>query len=280
MSLLTPLDKRGAVFWLGAGCFFVAAIGLADFATGNELGFSLFYLLPIAMVAWFSGRPVGVAISSIAAVTWLATDSLSGQTYSHAFIGFWNAAIRLGMFLVVALLLPALRELEHEKALARIDHLTGTANRRHFFEIAQAELDRSQRYRRPFTVVYIDLDGFKSVNDRFGHRAGDRLLRALAERAKRHLRRTDVVARLGGDEFACLLPEIGAEAARAMAPKLQAALLDEMQVNQWPVTFSIGVLTYESGAISVDELIRKADDLMYSVKRSGKNALAYTGHTG
>ena len=115
----------------------------------------------------------GIVIVVASAITWFAADFLAGQSYSQApVIRYWNAAIPLGLFVVVTLLFPALKELEHEKEAARIDDLTGAANRRFFFEVAQRELDRSQRYKRPFAIAYIDLDGFKAVNDQLAIESG------------------------------------------------------------------------------------------------------------
>ena len=275
MGRLVDLEKKHPLFWISTGCLAIALICVADAATGSEMAFALFYLVPIFLVTWFAGRHAGFMLSVVAAVAWFIADVMGGQIYSSPLIGYWNAAVRLGLFVMVPALLPALQAIEREKVIARIDDLTGIANRRHFFEAAQAEIFRSQRYKRPFTIAYIDLDGFKAVNDKSGHDAGDRLLRAIVARAQRQLRVTDLIARLGGDEFICLFPEIGHEAAQITVPKLQAALLDEMRQNGWAVTFSIGVLTYESGRITPDELVKRADDQMYSVKRAGKNAISY-----
>ncbi|MFA4915140.1 MAG: GGDEF domain-containing protein [Syntrophales bacterium] len=105
------------------------------------------------------------------------------------------------------------------------------------------EIERSQRHKHPFTVTYFDLDNFKTVNDRFGHSMGDNVLCTVVRYAKTHLRKMDIVARLGGDEFAFLLPETDQVQARVAISKIQISLLDEMYRNDWPVTFSIGVLT-------------------------------------
>ncbi|MDD5274370.1 MAG: GGDEF domain-containing protein, partial [Methylovulum sp.] len=253
---------------------FIAGIGIADFMTGSELSFSLFYLLPIVLVTWFSGRSFGLAISVIAAITWLVADTLAGHIYSHAIISYWNALMRLGFFVVVTLLLPALKALEHERENARVDYLTGAVNRRAFFELAETELNRSQRYKYPFTIAFIDLDGFKIVNDHYGHNTGDHLLCAVVKRANGQLRKSDCIARLGGDEFILLLPQTDLVAAQMTVSRIQSALLDEMKHHGWPVTFSIGFLTYRQGSITAEELIDRADNLMYTVKKNGKNAIA------
>ena len=144
----------------------------------------------------------------------------------------------------------------------------------------QKEIGRLQRYKRQFTVAYVDLDNFKTVNDQFGHSKGDELLRIVANTARNQLRDTDVVARLGGDEFALLLPETGQEDARVVIAKIQRSFLSEMRNNGWPVTLSIGVLTCIEMPGTADELIKMADKLMYSVKNNGKNAISESVYAG
>lgn len=162
---------------------------------------------------------------------------------------------------------------EREKELARIDPLTGVANRRAFYEFAAVEKSRGDRYGRPLTVAYLDVDNLKVVNEKLGPPIGDAVLLAVAITIHSNLRDTDVVARLGGDEFAILLPETGAEAAETVVQKLRTLLLEAMKKNDWPVTFSIGVVTYNKPPESPEEMVRKADDLMYVVKASGKDAI-------
>lgn len=273
--MLEYLENRSSFFWMITSFIFVISIGAADILTGSELAFSVFYLIPIGVVTWFSGRNPGLFISLVSAVMWFLADDLSGQSYSQPLIRYWNTAVRFGFFVVVTILLPVLRALEREKSLARTDYLTGIANRRHFFELAQTELERSQRYQHPITLAYIDLDSFKIVNDQWGHKTGDKLLCAVVDRAKSQLRGTDTIARLGGDEFVLLLPETDQVAAKMVIPKIHNILTDEMRLNGWPVTFSIGVLTCLDAQIPMDELVKRADGLMYFVKRNGKDAIAY-----
>jgi diguanylate cyclase (GGDEF)-like protein len=148
-------------------------------------------------------------------------------------------------------------------------------NRRHFFELAKGEIMRSERYGHPFTLAYIDVDEFKSINDRFGHAEGDALLKSISQSIKSNARATDITARLGGDEFAVLLPESGNESAEPFFNKLHQVLSDVARQNRWPVTFSIGVVTFIDPPESIDEMIRIVDDVMYLVKGSGKNLVRY-----
>jgi diguanylate cyclase (GGDEF)-like protein len=158
---------------------------------------------------------------------------------------------------------------EHE--LARIDSLTTVPNRRAFYETLDRERVRSLRYRRPFTIAYVDLDNFKKVNDTLGHAVGDDLLVQVAAGLRSNLRGSDYVGRLGGDEFAILLPETDATAAELVLSKLRLRLLEEMKAHSWQVTFSIGAATFLDPPDSVDVIIRMADETMYAIKAHGKD---------
>lgn len=164
--------------------------------------------------------------------------------------------------------------LQREKELARTDALTGLANRRAFYEALRAERSRASRYGRPITLAYVDLDNFKRVNDTLGHAIGDELLVCVADLLRSNLRMSDSVGRLGGDEFALLLPETGPQHAEGLLKKLAAVLNAAMQAQKWPVTFSIGAAAFLDNPPPMEEMIRTADELMYSVKKSGKNRVS------
>jgi diguanylate cyclase (GGDEF)-like protein len=188
--------------------------------------------------------------------------------------------MEFAFFVVIALLLSMLkRALEHEKELSNTDYLTGAVNSRVFYDSLQTEINRSQRYKNPFTIAYIDLDNFKTVNDEFGHNTGNQVLRFVVNQVRKHLRKTDIVARLGGDEFALLLPETNQESAQIVLAKLQYDILAETQQNNWPVTLSIGVLTCIDTPHAAEEVVKMVDDLMYSVKRGSKNDIKYATYT-
>jgi diguanylate cyclase (GGDEF)-like protein len=165
--------------------------------------------------------------------------------------------------------------LEHERAMSRTDYLTGAVNNRAFYETALAEITRMSRDKTPLTTVYMDLDNFKEINDVYGHTTGDLLLQTVAEFLLINLRRTDVVARLGGDEFVILLPNTGQEAARKVIPKIMERLNDRMKDNNWQTTFSVGMLTSTLPPRTADVMISLADNLMYDVKKSGRNGIRY-----
>ncbi|MDQ3882097.1 MAG: diguanylate cyclase [Thermoproteota archaeon] len=276
MTLLEFLEKRNKSFILICGFALVVVLGIFDYFTGFEISFAVFYLFPVAFVAWFAGKRAAIAVSFASAAIWQVANQLAGEHFSSPLIPLWNAATRLGFFLVVALLLTKLKEsLAHESELARTDFLTGAANPRAFYEVAQMEISRARRYEHTFTVAYFDADNFKTVNDQLGHHVGSQLLVRIVEVVKQNLRATDVVARIGGDEFAVLLPETGAEQALKVVQKLREKLLSEMRTSGWPVTFSVGLLTCADPPHTVDEMIKIADALMYEVKESGKDAIRH-----
>lgn len=161
-----------------------------------------------------------------------------------------------------------------EKKLSRLDPLTGLANRRAFYERAEIERKRCIRHKRPLGLAYIDLDNFKQVNDQSGHEVGDQVLVCVAATMQNNLRTEDLVTRLGGDEFALLLPETDGAKASFVIHKLHGLLMSAMLEKGWPITFSIGLVTFEEPAESIDQMVHRADELMYTVKHGGKNRIA------
>ena len=244
----------------------VAAI---DKATGRELSFSLFYLLPVALVSFRWRTAAGQLAAAVAALAWLSIDLWSGSSYSHPLIPFWNATVRFGFFSLIALLLDRLHgAVEQQTALARTDSLTGLPNRRSFEEMARRELARADRLRTPLALAIIDLDDFKLINDRQGHAAGDLVLQRFAATAGRVLRSIDIAARMGGDEFALLLPNVDAASALLTLQRFQAALRDDPRS---PIGCSVGVAQVEGGAL--EDVLRCADDALYRAKESGKGSI-------
>ena len=124
-------------------------------------------------------------------------------------------------------------------------------------------------------MAYIDLDNFKAINDRLGHTVGDTLLITVTKTIASNIRSSDILSRFGGDEYVILLPETPTDAAAAFLEKIHFQLNQAMTANNWPVSFSIGAATYPKAPPRLDEVIKKADMLMYEVKHSGKNRLLH-----
>ncbi len=252
-------------------------LGYIDFITGYEILISLFYLIPIFISSWSSSFWGGASVAVLAAATTQIVNSLAGEHFSNPIIPYWNTLARLVIFVIVSLLSYQLyRSLEEEKILSHTDFLTETANSRAFYEKANVSLNSTRRLGKPLTIMYIDIDNFKSINDRYGHNTGDNLLRKVGVVILKNVRATDVAARMGGDEFALLFPQTSFTAADRVALKIVEVLNKEMKKNHWSVTFSIGVLTYNTNfPRTVDEMINSADRIMYLVKESGKNGIRH-----
>ncbi len=277
MDLREIVQRVSKPVWLGVGFLLLGIVAFLDYTTGVEFSFSLFYLLPISLISWTVSERFGLVFAILSSCVWIAVDVLLGNSNrtSNLFAYLWNATARLGFFLLPVFMIRLNRALQREQELARTDFLTGALNARFFHELAQMEINRSVRYKRTFTLAFIDVDNFKTINDTFGHMTGDTVLRTIATKIKAHLRKTEIVARVGGDEFAILLPETNKQTAPIAISNMQRALLKEMEENGWAVTFSIGVLTLTAPRLSVDEILGRADQLMYVVKNGGKNNIHY-----
>ncbi len=255
----------------------IAVVGLIDYLTGFEVSLSLFYLGPVALAAWYSGRSAGIALSALSCLCWLAADQAAGHVYSHAAIPYWNALVRLGFFLTTALLIASLRaSLREARHLARTDGLTGLHTRRAFEDRLDHDLALSRRRGSALTVVYVDIDRFKSINDTRGHAAGDRALRATAGALRASVRQADMAARLGGDEFALILPDTDARGARIFVDDLQGSLRETLSRSEAGITCSIGVVTASGAGTSVTATVAAADELMYAAKRDGGDRAVYS----
>ena len=264
--------------WLGIGGSVLAmvAVGIADFVTDPNLGFSSLYVLPVLMGSWRGPKAVGMALALIGALIWTLALMPHLTETTLPFVSLWNFVVRLSTLAGVAWLVGELRShLALAERRARTDHLTGLATRGWFLEHLEREVERAQRYAHPLTIAYIDIDDFKPVNDTYGHRAGDLLLQRIARTLQEQIRDSDVAGRLGGDEFVLLLLESGTDHARAMIERLAEALRSATLAEGYPVTFSIGVLTFRHHPHDPSTAMVQADELMYEVKRGGKDGVLH-----
>jgi diguanylate cyclase (GGDEF)-like protein len=170
------------------------------------------------------------------------------------------------------------RLFEETRQLAITDELTGLANHRQFYNQLAREFRRAQRYRRPLTLLMLDLDHFKQYNDRFGHLAGDQALREIGEVLRRNARDVDILARYGGEEFAIILPETDLERAIIQAERTRVAIASHAfrgkdSSPKGDLTVSVGVAALTPGMRKIEELVHDADQALYRAKSQGRNRL-------
>lgn len=272
--ILERLSESPKAFKVAVCFFLLGLVAAIDYATGVEISVSAFYPLPVVLMAWFAGRRAAVGMAALAALTQLALRIVGEPGLSIRPVFFWNALMELGVYAGLALALGALRDAHaRESLLARRDPLTGAANRRAFFERAELEFQRARRLGSALlSVAYLDLDDFKLVNDRFGHEAGDAVLKLVVETIQDRIRSTDLLARLGGDEFAVLM--IGADEAQTevVLDDLRRQLRERLARLPGSVSLSVGAVSLRSDFGSFDEVMAEVDRLMYAAKERAKSA--------
>ena len=218
------------------------------------------YLLRTPFGATLPGSPTGNQVFESVWLTVLSFEALL-FTISIAFI----------------LLAMAKERTEHRhKTAALVDPLTGIANRRAFLQDGEAQLKRQSTNPRPIAVMLLDLDNFKSINDRFGHATGDHVLELFADIGNRHMRRHDLFGRLGGEEFAAMLFDTGRDRALAVAEEIRAAFAEgtrEVEGCSVVATVSIGIVISHDAVLDLSALLAQADHALYRAKDNGRNRI-------
>lgn len=274
--MLDTFSSRKPSTIMAVSIFLLLTLGILDYFTG-DYSLIVFYLIPVSLVAWFVSKRNGLFFCCITLLLrFVADEAPSSFAFHNATLHYWNEAIEFLFLVIMSLLFSALhKNLLSEQTLASTDPLTGLLNRRSFFNLAEYELNRSRRYSQSFTIAYIDLDNFKEINDSLGHHTGDELLVTVTQIMAGNIRSTDILARFGGDEFVLLLPETSSNSAVLLLKKIHHIMQESMDKHGWKVTFSIGAVTYLKSPSNVDDVIRRADAQMYTVKHSGKNNLLH-----
>jgi diguanylate cyclase (GGDEF)-like protein len=216
----------------------------------------------------FNGQPIGVLYALDRAVRHYSPDDVAFMTILAA-----RAAGAIGLAQVLG-------ELD---MLARTDDLTGCNNRREFFERGSVEFERESRTDRDLSAIVIDIDHFKTVNDRFGHSTGDEVLAEVASRIRNQLRTFDLVGRLGGEEFAILLPEVGRQLASRVAERIRATVAaTPVATRSGPVsvTLTLGVADCSPSTSTLISLLDRADAALYDGKAAGRNRVMTIDDSG
>ncbi len=272
LAAFVAIWPQKAAGWVAFGL--VVAVATAEASLGLETALLVLYAVPIALAAWGAAPPTAYILAAVAAVLPTPFSVLAGEPVGWAVI--WSVSSNFVLLAIIATLFATLkRRLSDEAAFVATDTLTGLPNRGSFMVQLDAELALAARYGRAFTLAYIDLDNFKAVNDLEGHDVGDELLCRVADALRSSTRQTDIIGRLGGDEFAAVLPEIRGGATGSVLDNLRKQLTRAMEKGGWPVTFSIGAVTFEAPVDTSREALQVADVAMYAVKRSGKDGIRH-----
>lgn len=249
-----------------------AAVMAADWALGPNISSSFFYVVPVGVVSWRGGRIPAFIGSAVAALAWLFIDIASHVGFA-VMLSVWNSLVRFAFFATIALLLVGLRRsLARYEELSHSDPLTGLLNRRALDDLMDREFARAARTGTGLTVVAIDLDDFKEINDTHGHAAGDEVLRRVAAALQGSVRSTDLVARPGGDEF--MLVIAGDEAAAGAVLDRFHERRREIRVGDRAVSCSIG--GYSARSADKAAALLEADRNLYRAKEAGKGRRVLT----
>ncbi len=236
------------------------------------------YLLVVITSALALGRVSTVVAMVIIACCFLWLDAprshlLFMESYGVDFLGRL-APLALVAYVTTMLSADTRKAMTEIKTLSEIDDLTGILNRRAFLSLGAHTVNLSQRYGRDFSIVMMDSDSLKTVNDAYGHEAGDELLKAMVSHAQQELRRPDLLARYGGDEFVLLLPDTPVEGARLTAERIReriAATPLIFETHRVDITASMGVASYPDHGADYEQVFEAADNALYASKSGGKN---------
>jgi diguanylate cyclase (GGDEF)-like protein len=273
-------QRRSSSSGVFAALLAILLVGAMDGAVAGLAGFdfvaTVFYIAPISFAAWAAGARTGLVVAMFAAAVEAAATWWGAQGGIQPWILAVSIGLELLVFLGSAFTFARLRwHMERHRQLSRTDSLTGLANERAFEELVRQERARIDRRPAAMSIVYLDVDRFKELNDTRGHSAGNAFLRLIGEALRASLRSVDTAARLGGDEFGLLLPDTGVKECRLVVERLRERLRREGEAAGFTNTFSVGAVTFEGMPPSYDQLVAAADRAMYRVKNGSRDGVHY-----
>ncbi len=275
------LDRRSTVEAWGLVLGSMAVVATLDFSTQPfELCIATLYIVPICLATWMFRARTAMWVTALVTFTAFLKYPLL-HAGADVFTTIYNGVTRaLAFSLLTAIILAFRRSYDCAGRAARRDRMTGALTRLAFDQRARAMIAAAAQQGRPLLLAYLDLDGFKVVNDRHGHEAGDLVLKHFGMEGRGALRREDCFGRMGGDEFALLMPLATIQDGQKMAEGLHRRFTAALANAAHEVTCSMGALAIppDRGA-NLDELLREADRLMYAAKHAGKDGLRFAAAT-
>jgi len=280
-----------AIFWYLTyvrNDYFLRVVAFAVIASGLAFMGAREFFRPVEDEIWCGPRLLtmalllGYGVSALVRIpmAWVGgTRELLAPTVGNM-ISYLSGSLLLGLWPFLMALLVGQRLLAQQRHLAMTDLLTGVLNRRGFEEAMQREFSRAARKNETLSLLLLDIDHFKQINDRFGHQLGDRVLALLTKHVSGTLRTEDVFGRLGGEEFGVILPSIDHAQALEVAERIRglvAALPIDAAQAQAHITVSIGVASTDADGREWDSLYRVADQRLYDVKTAGRNQVRGRG---
>jgi diguanylate cyclase (GGDEF)-like protein len=263
--------------WTILSALAVAAVATLDGGISSPIIYLLFLPVANAALAFRPRVAAGCGLATLASAGFVVAVGSHGKPFGEGDLVLFGVLAGVSALSVAA----SLNRVERERRerilgdkvaqLAATDGLTGCAVRRVFYERLDEEIARSLRNGHPLSLMLIDVDSFKAVNDTYGHLVGDHVLAAIGGALRSHSRAFDLVGRLGGDEFAVLMPDTGAPAAAALAERLRLEASAGLEI---PVTLSIGVSGLDRSAATAEHMFDDADFALYQVKRAGRDGVA------
>ena len=246
-------------------------------ASDSYYSLDVLYCLPIIQAARagaihalrHSDRQTPAIVGTLVALVWSAGEAAA------VYPDYPLSAFALNLFarsVTLTVLGRVIAKLWKEREFSRKDALTELANRLEFMERFEIEQARSARSSKPYSLIFMDINNFKALNDEQGHHAGDEALKALSDILRENSRKGDVIARLGGDEFVVLTPETGEAAGDALTRRILAATEREFQNKGWPISVALGHVTHVGDGQTIEDLLREADGKMYAMKKERRRS--------
>jgi diguanylate cyclase (GGDEF)-like protein len=275
-TIFNILDRRRPVFIWWFSVLSVVFVCYAIILLDGYVDFSPMLVISVVLASWYGNSKAGLFLALVASGSLYITRENFVSNVLERAPPIYDTIIILFSLLFIAVIVTNFRKIHGVEALAAdTDSLTGVHSSRSFYAELANEILRSNRYKHTFSLAYVDIDNFKNINDTLGHSTGDNLLIEVSSCLLSTFRTTDTVARIGGDEFVCLMPETEKSQARSAVLKAQLSMTEAVSRNDWDVSFSVGVVTFEKSPEDVREAVKVADELMYSVKNNNKDDIAY-----